>query len=71
MDFITLAATNPSNPFMTKTIIRITLTLFAWFAIVILHTAAAQETPYHIDHESVYDFIDELANQQLIEISYK
>lgn len=69
MDFITLAATNPSNPFMTKTIIRITLTLFAWFAIVILHTAAAQETPYHIDHESVYDFIDELANQQLIEIN--
>ncbi len=29
----------------------------------------AQEAPYHVDNKTLYDFIDELANQALIEIN--
>ena len=50
--------------------IKFSIILFLLLSIVPhFHKIMAQETPYHVDNEALYDFIDELANQNLIAIN--
>lgn len=39
------------------------------FIIVLCTNSLAQDIPVHIDHEAIYDFLDELANDKIIEIN--